>query len=101
MLDGHQIHSKSILSKYQYFFALIFFVLFFKTLDSFAQRRHIETSLFKEGLLELKFQDSWRYYPGDSLEWAEPNFDDSKWYKIDPFDLKAYQIPGSLWNGFG
>jgi len=101
MLDGHQIHLKSILSKYQYFFALIFFVLFFNALDSFAQRRHVEASLFKEGLMELKFQDSWRYYPGDSLEWAEPNFDDSKWYKIDPFDLKAYQIPDSLWNGFG
>jgi two-component sensor histidine kinase len=101
MWNSYQIHSKSILSKYQYFFALICFVFFFNTLDSFPQRRHVEASLFKEGLLELKFQDSWRYHPGDNLEWAEPDFDDSRWDKIDPFDLKAYQISDSLWNGFG
>jgi two-component sensor histidine kinase len=101
MLGGRQIHLKSTILKFLYFFVLIFSGLYFNALNSYAQRRHVDPSLFKEGLMELKFQDSWRYHPGDSLEWAEPDFDDSKWHKLDPFDLKAYQMPDSLWNGFG
>jgi two-component sensor histidine kinase len=101
MLGGRQIHLKSILLKFLYFFVLIFFGLYFSTLNSYAQRRHVDPSLFKEGLMELKFQDSWRYHPGDSLEWANPNYDDAKWYNIDPIGLKAYQMPDSLWMGYG
>lgn len=69
--------------------------------DAYAQKPYLDASLFKEGLLELKFQDSWRYQPGDNLQWANPNFDDTKWYKIDPIGLKAYNMPDSLWKGYG
>jgi hypothetical protein len=52
-----------------------------------------------KGLLELKFNNSWRYQPGDNLEWASPDFDDSKWQDVNPIGLKAYQMPDSLWIG--
>lgn len=77
------------------------FVFLLGTLFSFAQKPHLDESLFKEGLLELKFKDNWRYQPGDNLDWADPEFDDSDWYNIDPISLKAYQMPDSLWKGFG
>ena len=78
---------------------LTFFLL--GGLDSHAQKPHLDASLFKEGLLELKFRDSWLYQPGDNLEWANPNFIDTQWYKIDPIGLKAYDMPDSLWKGYG
>ncbi|WP_373497508.1 histidine kinase dimerization/phosphoacceptor domain -containing protein [Aquiflexum sp.] len=71
------------------------------TLDSYAQKPHVDGSLIKEGLLELNFKDNWRYQPGDNPDWANPNFDDADWYYIDPIGLKAYQMPDSLWSGFG
>ena len=79
--------------------ALIF--ILFGTVDIYAQVQHLDASLAKEGLIELKFKDAWRYQPGDNLEWAKPNYDDSDWYNIDPFDLKTYQMPDSLWMGYG
>lgn len=82
-------------------FCSFLFVFLLGTLISFAQKPHLDESLFKEGLLELKFKDNWRYQPGDNLEWADPEFDDSDWYNIDPISLKAYQMPDSLWKGFG
>ncbi len=77
------------------------FVFLLGTLFSFAQKPHLDESLFKEGLLELKFKDSWRYQLGDNPEWASPEFDDSDWYNINPTGLKAYLMPDSLWKGFG
>ena len=82
-------------------FCGVLFVFLLGTLFSFAQKPHLDESLFKEGLLELKFKESWRYQPGDNSEWANPEFDDSEWYNIDPIGLKAYQMPDSLWKGFG
>ncbi|MCL6261489.1 hypothetical protein M3O96_20485 [Aquiflexum sp. TKW24L] len=52
-------------------------------------------------MLELKFQESWRYQPGDNPEWANPDFDDTSWYSLNPIGLKAYQMPDSLWSGYG
>jgi two-component sensor histidine kinase len=101
MLDDPKNHLRLILFKYQYFFISVFIIFYFSTLNSYAQKPHVEASLFREGLLELKFKDSWRYHPGDSLEWANPNYDDDKWSHIDPNGLKAYQMPDSLWMGYG
>jgi hypothetical protein len=53
------------------------FVFLFGTLFSYSQVLHLDERLFKEGLLELKFKDAWRYQPGDNPVWAEPNFDDT------------------------
>ncbi|MFD2202682.1 sensor histidine kinase [Shivajiella indica] len=87
--------------KYLYFIATVFILFNFSILDSYAQKPHIDGSLFKEGLLELDFKDNWRYQPGDNPEWSNPEFDDSDWYKINPIDLKAYRMPDSLWSGYG
>ncbi|MEB2782929.1 sensor histidine kinase [Algoriphagus sp. C2-6-M1] len=89
------------MSKQLFSYLSVFLFFFVGTLDSYSKIPHIDASLFKEGLLELKFKESWRYQPGDNLEWADPRFDDSKWYKIDPIGLKAYTMPDSLWQGYG
>jgi two-component sensor histidine kinase len=87
--------------KYFCFFISFFIFLTFGYGETYAQQPHLDPSQFKEGLLELKFEDTWRYQPGDNLEWAKPGFDDTKWYKIDPIGLKTYQMPDSLWPGYG
>jgi two-component sensor histidine kinase len=101
MLYQPQIHPKYKVLKYLYFVGATFILFYFSTLDSYAQKAHVDASLFKEGLLELKFEENWKYQPGDNPEWANPDFDDSDWYNIDPIGLKAYQMPDSLWSGFG
>ena len=101
MLDSHPIHLKFVLQKFLYFSLSVFILFCFGTLDSYAQKPHLDDRLVKEGLLELKFKDSWKYQPGDSLEWANPNFDDASWYNLDPIGLKAYQMPDLLWKGYG
>lgn len=101
MLYVHQFLLK-ISSLINIYFCIATFTFFYlATSNSYGQNPHIDSSLFKEGLLELKFNDSWRYHPGDDLEWSSPDFDDSNWYKVNPIDLKAYQMPDSLWSGFG
>ena len=89
------------MSRYLYLFITAFTIFNFGDLNCYAQKPHLDANLLKEGLLELKFKDTWRYQPGDSLAWANPNFDDAQWYKIDPIGFKAYNIPDSLWQGFG
>jgi two-component sensor histidine kinase len=101
MLFRSQNNPKYKVLKYLYFFGTVFILFYSSTLDSYAQKPHVDGSLFKEGLLELKFKENWKYQPGDNPEWANPDFDDSDWYKIDPIGLKAYQMPDSLWSGFG
>lgn len=101
MLNCRLIQMKLTISKYLYFFVSVFIIFYFSTFDSYGQKPHIDESLFKEGLLELKFKESWKNQPGDNPDWAKPEFDDSNWYNIDPVGLKAYQMPDSLWSGFG
>lgn len=87
----------------KYLYIVLSFLAYFYTgaSVSFAQIPHLEAGQFREGLLELKYKEDWRYQPGDNPAWSDPGFDDSKWYKIDPIGLKAYNMPDSLWPGFG
>lgn len=101
MQDSLQDHLKYQLSKQFYCYLFFFLPFLLGPLFSFAQKPQLDESLFKEGLLELKFKDAWRYQPGDNLDWAKPDFDDSDWYRIEPTGLKAYQMPDSLWKGYG
>lgn len=92
---------KSPFSKQLYFSVLALIFFYVSIPASFAQLPHLESNQAKEGLLELKFKDSWRYHPGDNMDWANPNFDDTNWHIINPTNLKAYQMPDSLWRGYG
>ncbi len=101
MLYSYHNHQQFELVKYLYFFTSLILLLILIPLRTNAQIPHLDASLFNEGLLELKFNNSWRYQPGDNLDWANPAFDDSKWLDVNPIGLKAYQMPDSLWIGYG
>lgn len=101
MLDHPQVNLKISFLKYLYFFILVVTIFNVATLDSYAQKPHLDNSLFREGLLELEHKQAWRYHSNDNLEWANPDFNDANWLQIDPFNLKANQMPDSLWNGYG
>ncbi len=42
----------------------------------------------------------WRYHPGDDLQWADPDFDDSDWEITNTF-LSPHNLPESGWDGIG
>jgi two-component system, NtrC family, sensor kinase len=55
-------------------------------------------SLFDEGFLDLSLNRSWRFHPGDDLNWAKPDFDDRDWKFYNGF----YElIHDSLWDSYG
>lgn len=43
---------------------------------------------------------SWRYHPGDNLDWADPEFDDSSWELVDT-RLRPAQFSKIDWQGVG
>jgi hypothetical protein len=52
------------------------------------------------GILYLGSREGWRFQPGDNMNWANPDFDDSDWIYYKPTGLTD-PIHDSLWNGFG
>jgi len=71
---------------------------------SAAAKEHLfvaSDSLFdSNGGLYLSNQSGWRFHPGDDLNWANPDFDDSDWMLFNPQGLTE-PIPDSLWNEYG
>ena len=58
-------------------------------------------SLFNEnGIITLGSRNGWRFHPGDDLNWANPDFDDSDWMLYKPSGLTE-PISDSLWSGYG
>ena len=57
-------------------------------------------SLVSNNVLNLGARDGWRFHPGDNLQWADPDFDDSEWISLKPAGL-SQPIPDSLWQGYG
>ena len=53
------------------------------------------------GFLVFSTFDGWKYQPGDDLQWADPEFDDSGWFDIPPGELTLDAMPDSLWKGYG
>ena len=43
---------------------------------------------------------TWKYHPGDNLEWADPVFDDTGWESTST-ELSLNEIPSSGWEGIG
>ena len=42
----------------------------------------------------------WKYHPGDSLAWSDPDFDDRSWETFDTW-LSQNRLPESGWDGIG
>jgi len=84
---------------------LLLFLIVFCYQDGLSQGAalpHLSEEMFSEtGLLSIGFRDSWKYQPGDDLQWADPGFDDSGWHVIPPGELSADAMPDSLWSGYG
>jgi signal transduction histidine kinase len=55
----------------------------------------------QNGILGFSNSEAWKYQPGDDLQWADPDFDDTGWYAIPPGGLGIDAMPDSLWNGYG
>ncbi|MCH8524940.1 MAG: hypothetical protein LAT52_10355, partial [Balneolales bacterium] len=72
------------------------FLLGFGTLPQLSADR-----VNQNGFLTFSNSVAWKYQPGDNLQWADPEFDDSGWYAIPPAGLAIDAMPDSLWNGYG
>jgi serine phosphatase RsbU (regulator of sigma subunit) len=79
---------------------LLFFFLLTTLLNAqeFNNTITINSDTLKEKSISLI--DLWRYSPGDSLKWAQPEFDDSSWDTLNP-RLKWGQYDTAKWKGIG
>jgi signal transduction histidine kinase len=57
-------------------------------------------SLVANNVLNLGALEGWRFHPGDNMQWANADFDDSDWLSLKPAGLSR-PIPDSLWQGYG
>ena len=48
----------------------------------------------------ITYQGYWKYHSGNNHDWTNPNYDDSDWETIEPFDIGQGQ-PESGWQGSG
>ncbi len=75
----------------------LFFLLFLTVSFSQAQSLFRIDSLPAQGVLLDK---GWTFHVGDNLDWAKPDFDDSKWESIDPtkdiFELPQIHKTGQI-----
>lgn len=58
----------------------------------------INSDTLKEKSISLI--DVWKYSPGDSIKWAQPEFDDSNWDTLNP-RLKWGEYDTAKWKGIG
>ena len=49
---------------------------------------------------DIMITSGWKYHPGDSISWADPNYDDSKWEVTNTY-LNPNELPQNGWNGNG
>ncbi len=81
------------------FIVLVFFI-FAANLN--AQNNEVFT-LTADALQEGKSVElnklTWKYHAGDDAAWANPQFDDSSWDKLEETVIKPEAIPKSGWNG--
>lgn len=48
----------------------------------------------------IYIRDQWRFMPGDNMEWADPDFDDSGW-EFTSTNLTSADLSFIEWNGIG
>ncbi|MEN9838703.1 MAG: hypothetical protein RL177_182, partial [Bacteroidota bacterium] len=65
----------------------------------------VSDSLFNPttGVIFLSARDGWTYMPGDNPAYADPEFDDSAWFRTSPAQILLNDdAPDSVkWNGIG
>jgi serine phosphatase RsbU (regulator of sigma subunit) len=89
-------------------FLLIFGILTFyesHAQDSFFQFSERDTvqisaEMFNSDDQIIYLQDRWRFHPGDDLQWAEPDYDDSQWSVIST-NLSEPDLAFIDWEGIG
>lgn len=62
-----------------------------------ASRAQIEEGMW----LNLAWQDGWKYLPDDDLAFAQPDFNDSHWFDLNPGGLTVSGKPDTIWNEYG
>lgn len=71
------------------FFCCLLFYVFLITPFCFSQENIFQIDKIpSEGILLNK---GWKYHSGDNPEWANPNFNDTKWDNINP-DIDIHQL---------
>lgn len=83
----------------------IIYILFAFSLLLSAQEKSTTTFFLSADSLEKNGRvfpaDVWKYHPGDNLEWANPNFNDSAWVNTtstrNPFENPKGEFPGKAW----
>ncbi|MBF0431167.1 MAG: hypothetical protein HQK83_07820 [Fibrobacteria bacterium] len=61
----------------------------------------ISEDLFKNKENRLQLESVWKYHPGDNVEWASPQYDDSDWESQANSILYGKYLPKSDWDGIG
>lgn len=64
----------------------------------FSDKNIVSAARLKSGRIDIL--NHWKYHPGDDLQWAAVNFDDSDWEFVDPL-LEVGHLPESGWHGIG
>lgn len=83
-----------------YWVAIIALILCLATCLSAQEPLFVITKDSLESGRSLLISERWKYHPGDSIAWADPNFDDSAWEIVDS-DLTEEAMPESGWPGIG
>lgn len=52
------------------------------------------------GQSEVALTGPWRFHPGDDMTWAQPDFNDAGWDKMDMTSLDGADIPGWTARGY-
>ncbi len=60
----------------------------------------LSSERFRPKRPNLELEDLWRYYPGDSLKWAEKKYEDRNWVLTDSY-IQWSRSSEPEWNGIG
>ena len=86
-----------------YVFLASTFLFILTTFNLFASQNDtlfISSDSINAKQLNLGGNASWRYHPGDNMNWALPGFDDSAWDTINPWmDMQKFDV--NKWKGIG
>ncbi|MDX2046706.1 MAG: ATP-binding protein [Chitinophagaceae bacterium] len=75
----------------KFFYCLLFYVFLFTPIcfsQEFSENVFHIDKIPAEGILLNK---GWKYHSGDNPEWANPNFNDTKWDNVNP-DIDIHQL---------